>query len=129
QRQSPQRSPQYAVEQEGHTDRPHLRPSREIAGGDGPELRRQRLDAQAAHARQDGGHDQPLRAMTDETRILRTVGIPLVIGIVLLVMVPKMCVKAVQVSKARQEKAAAREPGFHIESTQKPVSYPSGLDA
>jgi hypothetical protein len=67
--------------------------------------------------------------MTDETRILRTVGIPLVIGIVLLVMVPKMCVKAVQVSKARQEKAAAREPGFHIESTQKPVSYPSGLDA
>jgi hypothetical protein len=66
--------------------------------------------------------------MTDETRILRTVGIPIVIGIVLLVAVPKMCVKAVLVSKARQEKTA-HENGLHIESTQKPVSYPSGLDA
>jgi hypothetical protein len=66
--------------------------------------------------------------MTDETRILRTVGIPIVIAIVLLVAVPKMCVKAVLVSKARQEKTA-HENGLHIESTQKPVSYPSGLDA
>ena len=66
--------------------------------------------------------------MTDETRILRTVGIPIVIAIVLLVVMPKMCVKAVLVSKAHQEKAA-RESGLHIESTHKPASYPDGLDA
>ncbi|HEV7484565.1 MAG TPA: hypothetical protein VGQ65_02700 [Thermoanaerobaculia bacterium] len=66
--------------------------------------------------------------MTDETRILRTVGIPIVIGIVLLVAIPKSCAKAVIASKARQEKAA-HEPGLRIESMQKPVSYPSGLDA
>jgi len=66
--------------------------------------------------------------MTDETRILRTVGIPIVIAIVLLVAVPKMCMKTVLIAKAKQEKTA-REPGLHIESTQKPVSYPSGLDA
>jgi hypothetical protein len=66
--------------------------------------------------------------MTDETRILRTVGIPIVIGIVLLVAIPKTCAKAVIASKARQEKTA-HEKGLHIESTQKPVSYPSGLDA
>jgi hypothetical protein len=66
--------------------------------------------------------------MTGETRILRTVGIPLVIAIVLLVAVPKMCVKTVLVAKAKQEQAA-HEPGLHIESTHKPVSYPAGLDA
>ncbi|MEA2414007.1 MAG: hypothetical protein QOI58_664 [Thermoanaerobaculia bacterium] len=66
--------------------------------------------------------------MTDETRILRTVGIPIVIAIVLLVAVPKMCMKTVLIAKAKQEKTA-HEPGLHIESTQKPVSYPSGLDA
>jgi len=66
--------------------------------------------------------------MTDETRILRTVGIPIVIAIVLLVVMPKMCVKAVVVAKARQEKAA-RESGLHIESTHKPAAYPGGLDA
>lgn len=66
--------------------------------------------------------------MTDETRILRTVGIPIVIAIVLLVVMPKMCVKAVVVAKARQEKAA-RESGLHIESTHKPATYPGGLDA
>jgi hypothetical protein len=65
--------------------------------------------------------------MTDETRILRTVGIPVVIAIVLLVVMPKMCVKAVVVAKARQEKA--RESGLHIESTHKPAAYPGGLDA
>ena len=66
--------------------------------------------------------------MTDETRILRTVGIPVVIAIVLLVVMPKMCVKAVVVAKARQEKAA-RESGLHIESTHRPATYPGGLDA
>jgi hypothetical protein len=66
--------------------------------------------------------------MTDGTRILRTVGIPVVIAVVLLVVMPKMCAKSVLVSKARQEKAA-RERGLHIESTHKPASYPAGLDA
>jgi hypothetical protein len=66
--------------------------------------------------------------MTDETRILRTVGIPVVIAIILLVVMPKMCVKAVLVSKARQEKAAG-ESGLRIQSTYKPASYPGGLDA
>lgn len=66
--------------------------------------------------------------MTDQTRILRTVGIPIVIAIVLLVVMPKMCVKAVVVAKARQEKAA-RESGLRIESMHKPAAYPAGLDA
>jgi hypothetical protein len=66
--------------------------------------------------------------MTDETRILRTVGIPVVIAIVLLTVMPKMCAKVVLVSKARQEKAAG-EPGLRIQSTHKPASYPAGLDA
>jgi hypothetical protein len=66
--------------------------------------------------------------MTDETRILRTVGIPIAIAIVLLVVMPKSCAKVALVAKARQEKVA-RESGLHIESTQKPASYPGGLDA
>src|SRR5436305_941412 len=66
--------------------------------------------------------------MTDETRILRTVGIPVAIAIVLLVVMPKMCVKAVVVAKARQEQAN-RESGLHIESTHRPATYPGGLDA
>ncbi|HEX3579544.1 MAG TPA: hypothetical protein VHY33_13350 [Thermoanaerobaculia bacterium] len=66
--------------------------------------------------------------MTDETRILRTVGIPIVIAIILLVAVPKMCTRAVLVAKARQARAP-HEPGLHIESAQKPAVYPSGLDA
>jgi hypothetical protein len=66
--------------------------------------------------------------MTDETRILRTVGIPIVIAIVLLVVIPKSCAKMVTVAKARQEKAV-RESGLHIESTYKPAEYPGGLDA
>src|SRR3954447_3385571 len=126
--QPPQRSPEIAVEQERHPDRSHLRSAREIARRDAPQLRRKRVEAQAAHARQDGRHDQPPRAMTDETRILRTIGIPVVIAIVLLVVMPKMCVNAVVVAKARQEKAA-RESGLHIESPPPPASYPSGLDA
>jgi hypothetical protein len=70
--------------------------------------------------------------MTDEIRILRTIGIPVVVAIVLLVAVPKMCVKAVLVSKARKEKASGEsglQSGLRIESAHKPASYPSGLDA
>lgn len=66
--------------------------------------------------------------MTDETRIIRTVGIPLVIAFILLFVMPKMCVKAVLVSKARQETATRAAGGLHIESSQKPVTYPDGLD-
>jgi hypothetical protein len=66
--------------------------------------------------------------MTDETRILRTVGVPIVIAIVLLVMLPKMCAKTLAVSKARQEQAK-KAAGLHIESSQQPVTYPAGLDA
>jgi hypothetical protein len=66
--------------------------------------------------------------MTDETRILRTVGIPIVIAIVLLFVIPKMCVSVVQISKARREKAERAAGGLHIESSQKPVVYPAGLD-
>jgi hypothetical protein len=66
--------------------------------------------------------------MTDETRILRTVGVPIVIAIILLVMLPKMCAKTLVVSKARQEEAK-KAAGLHIESSQKPVTYPAGLDA
>jgi len=65
--------------------------------------------------------------MTDETRILRTVGVPIVIAIILLVVLPKMCVKTIAVSKARQEEAKKAE-GLHVESSQKPVTYPPGLD-
>jgi hypothetical protein len=66
--------------------------------------------------------------MTDETRILRTVGIPIVIAIVLLVVIPKSCAKMVTVAKARQEKTA-HESGLHIESAHTPATYPGGLDA
>lgn len=66
--------------------------------------------------------------MSDETRILRTVGVPIVIAVILLFVLPKMCAKVVMVSKARKEAAARAAGGLHIESTQKPVVYPAGLD-
>lgn len=66
--------------------------------------------------------------MTDETRVLRTVGVPIVIAVILLFVLPKMCVRVVQVSKARKEAAERAAGGLHIESSQKPVSYPAGLD-
>jgi hypothetical protein len=66
--------------------------------------------------------------MSDESRILRTVGVPVVIAVILLLVVPKMCVRVVQVSKERREKAERATGGLHIESSQKPVVYPAGLD-
>ncbi len=66
--------------------------------------------------------------MTDGSRILRTAGIPIVIAIVLLVALPKMCARAVVLSRARQEKSATAS-GLHIESSHTPVSFPAGLDA
>ncbi|HEX3070076.1 MAG TPA: hypothetical protein VHX14_16025 [Thermoanaerobaculia bacterium] len=65
--------------------------------------------------------------MTDGTRILRTAGIPLIIAIALLYVVPKECSKVIAVSKQRE--AARAASGLHIESAQKPVTYPAGLDA
>jgi hypothetical protein len=65
--------------------------------------------------------------MTDGTRILRTAGIPLIIAVALLYVVPKECKKVLEVSN--QRKAARAASGLHIESSQKPVTYPSGLDA
>lgn len=67
--------------------------------------------------------------MTDETRILRTAGIPLVIGLIFLFVMPKMCSKALLVSKQRPEQATRIADGLHIESSQKPVTFPSGLNA
>src|SRR5216684_2141460 len=128
QRQPTQRSAEVAVEQERHPHRPDLRSAGEIARGDVPQLGSQRLDAQTAHARQDGRHDQSLREMSDETRILRTVGVPIVIAVILLFVLPKMCAKVVLVSKARKEAAARAAGGLHIEPSQKPVVYPAGLD-
>jgi hypothetical protein len=64
--------------------------------------------------------------MTDGTRILRTAGIPLIIAIALLYVVPKECSKVIAVSKQRGVARAAS--GLHIESSQKPVTYPAGLD-
>jgi hypothetical protein len=66
--------------------------------------------------------------MSDETRILRTVGIPIVIAVILLFVIPKMCAKVILVSKARKEAAARAAGGLHIESSQKPVAFPAGLD-
>jgi hypothetical protein len=65
--------------------------------------------------------------MTDGTRILRTAGIPLIIAVALLYVVPKECKKVLEVSKQRN--AARAASGLHIESSQKPVTYPAGLDA
>lgn len=66
--------------------------------------------------------------MSDGTRILKTVGIPLAIAVAMLVVVPKECSKVMEISKQRQAARAAAS-GLHIESSQKPVTYPSGLDA
>jgi hypothetical protein len=66
--------------------------------------------------------------MTDGTRILRTVAVPIIVAVVLLLMVPKSCARVVQVSKARAEKAAQQSSGLRIESSQKPVNFPSGLN-
>ena len=51
--------------------------------------------------------------MSDETRILRTVGIPIVIAVILLFVLPKMCAKVVLVSKARKEAAARARGAAH----------------
>lgn len=74
--------------------------------------------------------------MTDETRILRTVGFPLIVAVVLLFAVPKMCGRAIEVAKKRHDASAQQQPaaGLRIQSSAggaaaKPVVYPAGLDA
>lgn len=74
--------------------------------------------------------------MTDETRILRTVGVPLIVAVVLLLAVPKMCGRAIEVAKKHHD-VAAQQPaagGLRIQSSAgsaaaRPVVYPAGLDA
>ncbi|MEK6372393.1 MAG: hypothetical protein AABO58_06825 [Acidobacteriota bacterium] len=76
--------------------------------------------------------------MTDGTRILRTLAVPLIVALVFLFLVPKTCQKAIGTRKLRLPTAAASPPsdtGLHIESvspdapSSRPVSYPAGLDA
>ena len=76
--------------------------------------------------------------MTDGTRILRTLAIPLIVALVFLFLVPKTCQKAIGTRKLRLPTATAPAPsdtGLHIESVSPdgpvtgPVSYPAGLDA
>ena len=77
--------------------------------------------------------------MTDGTRILRTVAVPLIIALVLLILVPKTCQKALGSRKLRRAPAAAEtaptDTGLHIESSSpdapisRPVVFPAGLDA
>ena len=85
--------------------------------------------------------------MTDGTRILRTIGVPLVIGIILLVVLPRMCARAIETArlqagapaKAAADTSATTDStagGLHISSTSpdappppRPQIYPAGLDA
>lgn len=76
--------------------------------------------------------------MTDGTRILRTLAVPLIVALVFLFLVPRTCQKAIGTRKLRIPTATATAPsdtGLHIESVSPdapasgPVSYPAGLDA
>ena len=77
--------------------------------------------------------------MTDGTRVLRTVAIPLVIAIVLLFLVPKTCEKALRGKKLQKgvltRPAAPTDTGLHINSESpdappsRPIAWPAGLDA
>lgn len=75
--------------------------------------------------------------MTDGTRILRTLAVPLIVALVFLFLVPKTCQKAIGSRKLRPPAAAAApaDTALHIESQSpdappsRPVSYPAGLDS
>lgn len=86
--------------------------------------------------------------MTDGTRILRTIGVPLVLAIILLVVLPRMCARAIDAARLQSGTPAAPTAssaavtadstagGLHISSTSpdaplppRPQSYPAGLDA
>ena len=83
--------------------------------------------------------------MTDGTRILRTIGVPVVIAVILLVVLPRMCARAINaarvqtttdtVSSDSASSAASSPGGLHISTTSpdaspaRPQNYPAGLDA
>ena len=84
--------------------------------------------------------------MTDGTRILRTIGVPLALAVVLLVVLPRMCARALDSARrqAGTTTAATNAPvatdstagGLHISTTSpdsasppRPQNYPAGLDA
>ncbi len=81
--------------------------------------------------------------MTDGTRILRTVGVPIVIAVLLLVVLPRMCSQAIDKARAQagtppapsDTAASASAGGLHISTTSpdatplRPQNYPAGLDA
>jgi hypothetical protein len=77
--------------------------------------------------------------MTDGTRILRTVAVPLVLALVFLFFVPKTCQKVVGSRKLRPPVAATpaapTDTALHIQSespdapVSRPLAYPAGLDA
>jgi len=77
--------------------------------------------------------------MTDGTRILRTLAVPLIVALVFLFLVPRTCQKAIGTRKLHLPNAASTaapsDTGLHIESTSpdappnRPVTYPAGLDA
>ena len=73
--------------------------------------------------------------MTDGTRVLRTVAVPVVVAVIFLFLVPKTCQKALSGKKLRVNAPAAAAPpadtGLHINTdapASRPVAYPAGLD-
>jgi hypothetical protein len=78
--------------------------------------------------------------MTDGTRVLRTLAVPLIVALVFLFLVPKTCQKAIGTRKLRLPTAtatatAASDTALHIVSvspdapSSRPTNYPAGLDA
>jgi hypothetical protein len=87
--------------------------------------------------------------MTDGPRILRTVGVPLVIAVILLVVLPRMCARAIDAARLQAGGGATSTSttattdsgggGLHISTTSpdapasasplRPLHYPAGLDA
>lgn len=72
--------------------------------------------------------------MTDGTRILRTVAVPVVVAVVFLLLVPKTCQKALNSKKLRPNTVAApTDTSLHISSdnpapASKPIAWPAGVD-
>jgi len=77
--------------------------------------------------------------MTDGTRILRTLAVPLIVALIFLFLVPKTCQKAIGSKKLRPLGAAAKtaptDTALHINSespdgpSARPAAWPEGLDA
>jgi hypothetical protein len=77
--------------------------------------------------------------MTDGTRILRTLAVPIIVAVLFLFLVPKTCQKALGSRKLRAPAATATaaptDTDLHISSDSpdappsRPVSFPTGLNA